>query len=353
MQRASKTKSGTNGQNKKSKAKGREVIAPISKSLVTTRFYPEFFSKGGDIRIKHREYISEVVTVANPLTFNINYIELNPGLFSTCPWLSAIANRFESYTFLDVKLHYVPSCPATAGGSVLLAPDFDVSDYVPPDVFVMSTYPGCIRGPSWTPMTMHADSRLLTKLVKERMVRSTQVTDVDLKLYDAAVLYWATIGHGTADNIGSLWLEYDVILRTPSIDLEIPSDATARCVPTAGVTKAAPLGTTVTITQDDYLPVAEYVDSTHLKIKRPGLYLVDSIVTGTGLNATNLSFTGTGVTTHGVTGLSNAGGTSAIFQDIIDFTVPTVVELACAAAWTTVTALNLKFAPYIKDVFTL
>jgi len=340
-------------QKKTVKKVNQDSSIPVAFNRPSVRGYPTFSSSGTEIRVRHREYLSEVTTVASAATFNLHYVELNPGLFSTCPWLSAIANRFESYTFKGVNLHYVPSCGTSAGGSVLLAPDYDVSDYVPPDIFVMSTYPGCVRTASWAPATLKCEPSLLTKLVKERIVRSTDVTDVDLKLYDTAILYWATIGHTTVENIGSLWLEYDVVLRTPSIDLEISGSDSAKIAATIGVSKDALLGTAPVVTVDSYLPVVEKLTSTTLKVLRPGRYLADTMVVGTGLTAANCTFSGDGITTLASTGVVKGDATTVSLQDIVDVAYPTIMTIAAPVAWTTATVLNLKFSPYLKSVSTL
>lgn len=55
-------------------------------------------------------------------------LEINPGSAIAFPWLSSIANSFETYEVKDLWFSYVNSVPLSQNGSVHMAFDYDVKD---------------------------------------------------------------------------------------------------------------------------------------------------------------------------------------------------------------------------------
>jgi hypothetical protein len=196
---------------------------------------------------------------------------------------------------------------------------------------------------------MNCEPKLLQKLVRERMIRSGTISDVDLKLYDSAVLYICTVGHSALANIGSVWIEYDVTLRTPSIDTEVASADSVHWQPD-GVSKAEPLGTGGVIAdQDEYTPILDYDTETTLKLLRPGRYLLTAHHVGTGLAEHKPTVTlldGTVDATSYCIG--NGAGTYMSFEATLEALKPTLISFVSNALWTTLTSLRLKLTPYGK-----
>lgn len=336
---------------KKSKAtrKGNESSAPVAISKLIRSSNPNISSSGGDIRIRHRELVQDVHTNADG-SMHEHYLEANPGLYSSFPWLSAIAQRFESYTFQSLSLEYVPMCGTNSSGVVMMAPDYDVSDWMPEDVISISSYPGCVRSSLWSPCRMDCDPRCLQKMVKERYVRSDSIADVDLKLYDAACLYVYTYGHNAAITAGSIWASYDVILRTPSMDTSVADEDCGKVFGGGVISKAAPLGTVPAVANGAAgEPVLEVPSSTTIHFKRPGKYLVNAIFGGTGLTNATPAYTFASALDGAETiigGIADAAATNGWYDAMLTVLRPCVVTLASAAAWTTVTASQLRVAPY-------
>lgn len=277
-------------------------------------------------------------------------MEANPGLFSSFPWLSAIAQRFETYTFQKLSLEYVPMCGTSTSGVVMLAPDFDVSDWMPEDVIAISSYPGCVRSSLWSPCQMDCDPRNLQKMVKERYIREDDVPGVDMKLYDAACLYIFTYGGTAAARVGSIWASYDVVLRTPSMDTSVDDGDSARVIAGGTVTKLGLFGTAPIVANgNESEAIVERWDESHLKFKRPGKYLLNMIMAGTGFNfnapAVLFNTAADGNETV-LGGIVDVAATGAWYDTVVEILRPCVITLAAAAAWTTVTAMNLRIAPY-------
>lgn len=340
--------------NSKKKQKASKVVSvPRAFGSVERWSAPRMSASDGGLRIKHREYLGEVnsVTGLEFATPDVRYLEINPGLVSAFPWLSAIANRFDYYTLNSVRFHFSASCGTMTAGSVILAPDYDVSDYTPESVFELQTMQGTVRTSAWKSIDLTCSPPLLKNMVKERLVRSGAIEAVSYSLYDSMVLYYATVGFTGGINVGSLWVEYDVSLRSPSIDNHAPTFDSARLyagVP-QGADKANLLGSiTTALSQDVYSPLVERVDSNAFKFRRAGEYLIEMIVTGTGLNAAPPGVTvDPRVGALGVnTGIVDTPATAGWYQYAITILRPGLIRLAATAAWTSVNAMSLKVAPY-------
>jgi len=344
----------TSKQNKQFKAKYggweeiKESSVPVAVAKLVKSTHPQISTKNGNIVIRHREYLMDVDTVANDL--HIHYREANPGLYSFCPWLSQIANRFESYTFTRLSFEYAPMCSSATDGKLILAPDYDVSDYPPTDVIGLSSYPGAIHTPLWQPARMDCDPALLQKLVRERIIRSEDIDDVDMKLYDALCIYVATTGNAFNGTFGSIWVDYEVILRTPSMDTTVAYGDSAKLTGGAAIDKANPLGTGATVVNGSAQMVIGAESSTQMKFLRAGQYLLQGGVAGTGLTTNGLDFTFASAADGNQVGASaalpNATATSAWTDTWVNILRPCWVTVAAAVGWTTLTGLQLRVMPY-------
>jgi hypothetical protein len=316
---------------------------------------PSITSSDGNLRIVHREYIAEVVGVnrADPQYVDVEYYEINPGLAPVFPWLNGIAKNFESYTVNRLSVEYVPACSTSTAGSVFISPDFDVSDYSPESIIQLQAMPGSVRSPAWTGCRMSPPNNLYKKLVSERMVRTGTIDDVDYKLYDSAVVYVATAGFTATVGCGSLWIDYDITLRTPSIDITVDTRGSAYYSGAVNVDKTHLLGTGAgTLGQDDYLPIFEYLTDSAFKILRPGNYFIDALVTGTGLNATPYTVTpdANAVVSPTTASVVNGAATSASYNHTLKVNRPSIVTLASPAAWTTVSDFKMRISPYASGL---
>lgn len=330
--------------------KGGNRSKALAYGKIQKRTPPRITTDGDCIRISHREFLRDVESVAAG-EVSITYLEANPGLPNVCPWLSKIAENFESYTFNRLNIEYVPMCPATAAGSIVIAPDYDVSDYVPASIQSLMTFPNSVRTSVWQGMKMECDPRSLKKLVYERMVRGDEIEDVDLKLYDACVLYFGISGTVAVAPVGSLWIEYDVTLRTPSLDTSVSLDACARCDSGTGTTtKAKPLGDAfANLLQSAYEPIIEYVDHQTVRFLRTGEFAFRAALVGTGLNTDGFiaAFPSNADGILGPSGSSpNAAGTSSFSDFYVNVLRPCVMTIASAAAWTTLTVNNMRISAF-------
>lgn len=184
---------------------------------------PIMHSSNESVRIKHREYIADISMAGAP--FAIAQYSINPGIATTFPYLSAVANNFQEYSFKGLVFEFkttsataLVSGTNTAMGSVMLAAQYRADA----SAFINKTQ---LLNEMWSVDTVPSQNVVLpiecapaeTVLTKQ-YVRSGTVTG-DIKLYDLATLSVATFGgqSGQTNVVGELWVSYDVELAKPQL----------------------------------------------------------------------------------------------------------------------------------------
>jgi len=92
------------------------AIAPLAQTLRKTSGTPKFATMNGVVTITHTEALP-ILTTNSSLTISTD----------TFQWLSNIASGFEEYK-IKLEFGYIPICPATSTGSVMMAWDYDPED---------------------------------------------------------------------------------------------------------------------------------------------------------------------------------------------------------------------------------
>jgi hypothetical protein len=274
------------------------VSTAMSRSTVTRK--PNIRSQpNGDCKIHHREYIKDITANSGtPSAFLVESLAINPGIGSTFPWLSQVAQRFERYKFDKLHFIYETEAPSTLGGSLVLAIDYDSSDPAPISKQQALAYKNSVRSAPWNECK-HSSAREDLSQQKQYYVRPGAVpANADVKLYDTGNLFVISQGVTTASAVlGELYVEYDVVLHTPALQ-GYPLVGGSF---TAGGTQsnAAPLGSTPTA---DAQNIGIALDSNSiLSFSDMGDYLVTYYLGGVGLTAI------TAALGPGLTALPNAG----------------------------------------------
>jgi len=205
-----------------------------SNSVVGADNIPVFGGNGqGSIRVKHREFIQDIVSSATPGKFDIQSFAINPGLAETFPWLATLAKNFQQYRIHGLLFEYkTMSADAlnstnTALGTVVMTTLYDAYDKAPTAKQQMEN-------------TMFSDSVVPSQSLRHPI--ECQAFDVptnimylhsgaipldrgDKRLYDMGNFYIATVGlQGSSVLIGELWITYDIELIKPQ-QLEEGSDS--------------------------------------------------------------------------------------------------------------------------------
>lgn len=191
--------------------------APTAMSRTIKTAKPKIVTlRNGDCNIVHREYIQDVVAPSIGANFSVTNVSINPGQAAFAPWLSKIAQNFESYRFKKLKFCYETEAPSTLGGTLVMAVDYDASDAPPANKQQALAYRGSVRSAPWSPSCHQSVKEDLEKQ-KSYYVRPGAVPpNTDVRLWDVGDLYVATQGISTnSATCGELYVEYDVLLMTP------------------------------------------------------------------------------------------------------------------------------------------
>lgn len=199
---------GNRGQNRRTTTQRRASAPVATTSIIRNRGVAK------SVRIRHKEFITDLSIPDHSGVFS--RYEINPGLEATFPWLSAIAQRFESYQFNTLLFHYVPSVPTSTAGSLIICPDYDAADINDgASKSELLSFEDSVRGAWWTQFTLRCSPQNLRKR-KTYYVRGQVLgADLDIKTYDTLQLNLMKSGEVANDSGGELWVEYDVTLITP------------------------------------------------------------------------------------------------------------------------------------------
>lgn len=188
---------------------------------------PSFSSSGdetGALTISHKEYIGDIYGPTTP--FNVQSYSINPGLETTFPWLSQIAQNYDEYqihqliftfrsTTTDIGSNTNGQC-----GTVVMGTNYNAGAPAWRDKVTMMEYDAVMSGKA-TESLLHGVECDPTKLSGSdgKYVRSSPVPQgQDVKTYDQGLFQLAVCNSpaGYANNsIGELWVSYTVTLRKP------------------------------------------------------------------------------------------------------------------------------------------
>jgi hypothetical protein len=186
--------------------------APAVRATVAKRPVPNVvFTVNGDCTITHTEYITDVsiATYFRTLSYDID-----PQESSTFTWLSAIASRFEKFSFSKLSFAYKPSCSTTTNGWVILGYDPDYYDSAPNKATALS-WRDSVKLAPWQSAEVNA-SKTVSELGRRFHGPSTLG---DQRLTNFGKL-WVLSDQASADqNVGEIFVHYTVKFHIPAIKL--------------------------------------------------------------------------------------------------------------------------------------
>lgn len=216
----SKFKTPKNGQQKRKTPKApRPAKAFVSIAATTTaRRVPNIRSTNGATIISHKEFIADISSTG--ANFAVSSYAVNPGIVRSFPWLSTIAQNYESYLFKNLVFHYKPICPTSTAGVTMVAVDYDAQDAAPVSKVAINCFAETVSTSVWSPINHNCLKQNLKKFGVQRYIRTgTQPTSTDVKTYDVGNLFVATSNTPTtAATLGEIWVSYTVHLFTPQMN---------------------------------------------------------------------------------------------------------------------------------------
>lgn len=297
-------------------AESRSVSVPVAEGKVSRVNAPKIQAmKDGDCQISHREYLGDL---AGSVAFTANTYSINPGLPATFPWLSAIAQRYESYRFRSLKFEFETQAATTTTGTVALAVDYDANDAAPDTKAQVLTYRDTVRSPPWKSCCFTAAREDLGKRSSYYVRNGSLGTSQDITLYDVGSLYACTQAQAGTTAVGELYVEYDIHLMTPQAGpLGVGESVYASFT---GTSNAAPAAT-----KAGNLPATVSSSGTTTSVStftftQPWRGLCSIAMVGTTLNG--IAASGTASTNSESIDIKDAGSTNEIGLYSVNVTAP-------------------------------
>lgn len=189
--------------------------------LVNDAQAPSFSNGVNEVRIKHREFLGDILSSNTPAAFRLQSFPINPGLASSFPWLSQVCgSTWQQYRVNGMVFEFrsmsadALNSTNTALGSVVMATDYDSADALFVSKADMeNTEFGVSAKPSSCMLHGIECARSQTS-VNEQYIRFSAVpSGKDVRLYDLGNFQIATVGfQGASVNAGELWVSYDISL---------------------------------------------------------------------------------------------------------------------------------------------
>jgi hypothetical protein len=202
----------------------------VQKTLRGSDNIPSMHRTDQTIVVRHREFLT---TLTSSSGFAVRAaFSLNPGLKSTFPWLSQIAQNYQEYKIKGLVFHYVPTSGMVTGsntalGAVMFQTTYRASDSQPTTKYELLNEfwsNECLPSEAMChPIECKPSETVLTM----RYVRDGSVPD-DLMFYDYGTTIVAVQGQQSVGQIiGDVWVTYEVELRKPKMNASLGRSVTS------------------------------------------------------------------------------------------------------------------------------
>jgi hypothetical protein len=187
---------------------------------------PQMHNNKHVTRIVRREYLGDVIAGATGANFNLVSYDVNPGLQQCFPWLSQIAQNYESYKFLGLAFEYKSTSGEsvasnnTSLGTVVLCAEYNATNANFINKMDMENYEGSVSIKPSSCVLFGVECRPSDNALGDHLyIRATGVpAGQDQKTYDMCNFQIATVGiPANSTNLGELWVSYDVELYAPKL----------------------------------------------------------------------------------------------------------------------------------------
>lgn len=188
----------------------REDDANRRSNAITRKFrVPRIISNGGVTRVVGNEMLP--ISLNTKASFQayqvvVNFFPAPPGsitMFGT--WLARQAELYNKFKLNRMCLRYVPACPSSTPGRIMLAWNTDYEDTNPTNPQQISQYQSSVETPVWREVCCNA------QIPKTPEYTVTKLDDNEkLLCYPGTFLFSSDLGPTNEVSAGSLYIEYDV-----------------------------------------------------------------------------------------------------------------------------------------------
>jgi len=253
---------------------GDYTVSSNTLSTVSTSvdMVPQFVRNEHSVRVKHREFIRDLLVPSNPAEFNLTDEVINPANRNLFPWLCQMAKQYSQYkihgmvfTYKTMSSDYAASGPL---GTVFMATNYNALDRafkskveLENSEFAVSTKPSqsLIHAIECDPKVSGFD----ILYVRDPSYDTTGECS-DRRFYDYGRFQVGTQGlpGSTGNTLGELWVSYDIelIKPIPGGSLVLGTSLISKPNGTVGVAALKPsdnrFSPNITLTMAKFNPVA-------------------------------------------------------------------------------------------------
>nr|QKV51189.1 putative capsid protein [Crucivirus sp.] len=215
-------------------------------SLIYASPVPAVHSVGESIRIRHTECLYDISS--STTSFVQTRYAINPAVSATFPWLSTIASSFQEYRFEGLIFEFRSSAGESINsasnnlGSIMMTTQYNPYDLPFINKNQLLNESGAVEAkPSQNLIHGVECSPQLNTLSTLYTRYGAAPAGSDIRLFDLGVTTVATYGSQAVNDIGSLYVSYDVVL--------IKSKIVSALALTNETTHFSQTGTSATLTQ--------------------------------------------------------------------------------------------------------
>lgn len=283
--------------------KSKKAVIKVTKLAPTSIGYSHIQeSKMKKTRIRHCEQLQEIAGTNSAYSLAYTF-PLNPGMASTFPWLSAVAQQYEAYEFKSIRVHFMPYVSSATAGYVAINVDYDPSDTAStefPNKQAFCDYDGAVQGNCWEVVSLDVKCPN-PEGPKRRSCRfGTLSGNFDLHNYDHGTLNIAVGSQASTANIGTMYIEYVVDFYRPTVNPTGTANGYVRSTGSTSCSVSAFLGTSINYSANN---MGVSISSNVITFGRVGRFVCWAEINGTTLVA-NADFT-SGTNTNRLSNLSN------------------------------------------------
>lgn len=210
-------------------------------------------SNSSCVKVRHREYITDIVSSGTANTFSLQSFSINPGLPTCFPWLSAIAAQYQEYKPLGIVFEFktlsataISSSTNTTMGGIIMATDYNTINPNFSNKQSMDNAEYTTSKAVWESFYHPIECDMKQNPLSTLYVRSGAVpAGSDQRMYDLGNFQIASFGvQGTKVVLGELWVSYEFELSKPISTSALGQDVLSDHFRLGSITNTDSLGST-------------------------------------------------------------------------------------------------------------
>jgi len=210
-------------------------------------------TRGSQVKVRHREYLFDVISSGSANTFNVNSVTIQPGLFASFPWLAQIAQNYQEYSVDGMIFVYKPltgtaisSSTNTTMGGIAMCTQYNVLTAAPTNKVEMLNEEYAQEVPTFEAgyhiIECGKGAHYGTPLSNLYIRGGAVPTGGTATSFDFGQFSIASYGvQGTSVVLGEVHVVYEISLYKPIANSQIGSDILTDHFQSTTITSAAPL----------------------------------------------------------------------------------------------------------------